>query len=588
MKAIRTCALALNLIMAFTAFAVDPSGTLPLLTITTENKTPITSKEVYLDATYTLDPKGDESMEALSGDMEIRGRGNYTWWGGMEKKPYRIKLSQKEKFMGMNKSKHFALMAHADDNLGFLREPLGFKLSELSGLAWTPDMKPVELIINDDYIGLYFVVETIRVDKDRVNVFDQEDEDPSTDVTGGWLVELDNYDEDLSEQIRLTDGEGQILRITHKSPELCTPEQENFLIEQITEMDRTIYIDDPNSTEWENLIDKASIAKYFILQELMLGEESFHGSCYFHRDRGADKKWVWGPVWDFGYTFNGNIDDDHIYTSPDWGQTWIHRLIRFNSFNDAAKARFIEFIDNNELDDALSYLDSFAALIAEAAKADAKRWPSYGNPDVLSKCETIKKMLKKRVRFLADFYGVEVDIEVPSGIYLRGDLNDWNAETAYEFETIGTNTYELKNVRLYDRFKIADAGWNKHNWGGLKGDGETEIYPDITLELTNTVNYNDIRVKTDQTYASVLFKIIDETTANITLYTSTSVDVIHTDDESTIVVDGNRVVSIDGIELTVYDLAGRQVAHGAAEISLAEGIYIVTAGNSAPIKVAIR
>ena len=64
---------------------------------------------------------------------------------------------------------HFALLAHADDNLGFMREPMGFWLSERLGLEWTPDMKPVEVVLNGDYIGLYFLVENIRVAKDRVS-----------------------------------------------------------------------------------------------------------------------------------------------------------------------------------------------------------------------------------------------------------------------------------------------------------------------------------------------------------------------------------------------------------------------------------
>ena len=40
------------------AFAVNPSGTLPVLYITTENNTPVTSKDTYLNATYYLDAKG--------------------------------------------------------------------------------------------------------------------------------------------------------------------------------------------------------------------------------------------------------------------------------------------------------------------------------------------------------------------------------------------------------------------------------------------------------------------------------------------------------------------------------------------------
>ena len=64
-----------------TAFAVNPSGTLPVLYITTENKTPVTSKDYYLNATYYLDAKGIAGYENIGSasaplNMEIKGRGN--------------------------------------------------------------------------------------------------------------------------------------------------------------------------------------------------------------------------------------------------------------------------------------------------------------------------------------------------------------------------------------------------------------------------------------------------------------------------------------------------------------------------------
>ena len=107
------------------------SGTIPVMYINTENKTPITSKEDYLQATYYLDPMGIEGVEALgSADaqlpLEIRGRGNWTW-NGFDKKPYRIKLASKTAILGMNKSKHFALMANADDELSGVRNAVGYQ-----------------------------------------------------------------------------------------------------------------------------------------------------------------------------------------------------------------------------------------------------------------------------------------------------------------------------------------------------------------------------------------------------------------------------------------------------------------------------
>ena len=209
-------------------YAVSPSGTLPVLYIQTENNQKIESKEVYVNATYYLDNKGLSGYESIGSaaeplTMEIKGRGNYSWTG-FDKKPYRIKLADKQQLLGMNKSKHFTLLAHADDSndrKGFMRNAVGFELSKLIGMTYTPDAKPLELVLNGDYIGLYFLTEHIRVDKDRVNIVEQEDEEiDSEKITGGWLVEIDNYDTDP--HVTIKEGGEATMWITYKTPEVLS------------------------------------------------------------------------------------------------------------------------------------------------------------------------------------------------------------------------------------------------------------------------------------------------------------------------------------------------------------------------------
>ena len=43
----------------------DVSGTLPVMYIDTESRKPVVSKDVYLNATYRLDPMGAEGVDAL-------------------------------------------------------------------------------------------------------------------------------------------------------------------------------------------------------------------------------------------------------------------------------------------------------------------------------------------------------------------------------------------------------------------------------------------------------------------------------------------------------------------------------------------
>lgn len=59
---------------------------LPSLRINTQNAAPIETKETYLQATFELQ-NGDA---VITGNTEIRGRGNSTW--NWVKKPYRLRL----------------------------------------------------------------------------------------------------------------------------------------------------------------------------------------------------------------------------------------------------------------------------------------------------------------------------------------------------------------------------------------------------------------------------------------------------------------------------------------------------------------
>ena len=165
----------------------------------------------------------------------------------------------------------------------------------------------MEVVLNGEYIGLYFLTETIRVDSDRVKITEQADNisDPE-EITGGWLVEIDNYWD--ADQITINEGNGELIRLTYKSPEVLSDAQSDYLKNLATAADRAIYANDKSSTEWENIIDIDSLATFYLIQEIMDNAESFHGSCYFHKHRGADTKIIFGPVWDFGNSYHRSTD----------------------------------------------------------------------------------------------------------------------------------------------------------------------------------------------------------------------------------------------------------------------------------------
>ena len=464
--------------------AASYSGTLPVLHIQTENNAAIVSKDDYVNATYYLDPMGQEGIQSIGSatapfTMEIKGRGNYTW-NGFDKKPYRIKLSDKQPLLGMTKSKHFALLAHADDSKGFMRNAIGFELARLIGMTWTPMAKPVEVVLNGDYIGLYFLTETIRVDKDRVNIVEQEDEetDPAK-ITGGWLVEIDNYNEDPHVTIR--EGGEHTMWITYKTPEVLSAAQEDFLTDEMRRIDQLVYGDKNSDRLWE-VLDIDALARFYIVQELTDNYESFHGSCYLYREMGDGEKWKFGPVWDFGSSFNRD-KTQYLFEGDVWHNHWIPEICKFPAFKNYVKTIWDEFCTNNFIH-IYSFIDQQKNLIASAAAADAKRWPQYGNADLNNRVRKVTERLHKNAEWLNRQWGSSELPDNPNNenenpeykpdeeltamfVWMNGKMVEYNIA---EVDSI---TFAKKEKGIVVKTKIPST-WTNTIYVWIWGDGVTE------------------------------------------------------------------------------------------------------------------
>lgn len=516
------------LLCVVAATAVNPSGALPVMYINTTDKAPIVSKEDYLTATYYLDSKGLDGYQSIgSADapltMRIKGRGNYTW-SGFDKKPYRLKLDTKQPLLGMKKSKHFGLLAAADDNLGFLRNTVGFEVSRMMELEWTPSQQPVEVVLNGDYIGLYFLTELIRVDADRVNVVEQVDgETLPENITGGWLVEIDNYDDDFQIKINENKGNGEVMRFTHKTPEVLSQEQKDYLTNLVTAVDEAIYNEDKSSTDWENYIDINELAKFYIVQEVTDNGESFHGSCYWHKERGADTKLKFGPVWDFGNSFQRQTTNSYIFENTPFHQHWIGEIVKYPAFQTALKEQWKLFMQKYPSLDA--FIEEFISKVTPAAATDYERWNAYGNRDMTGAKNSYLEKLHAKVEWLNDIWGDGSSLPGVTSWYMVGastTLGSWQPGAAPKFsydEQKEIYTLHLDNVdNLQSGFKIID----RRDWTGdiqMCSNGETlklneDYYVSTTINDPNITMDVDVLENVDVTIRKVngkwVIRISDE------------------------------------------------------------------------------
>lgn len=380
------------------------SQQLPVVYVSTT--APIESKEEYVTGTLYIDPLGT-GYEALGTaeapiTAQFKGRGNWTWTG-FDKKPYRIKMDAKQKVLGMPSNKHWCLMAAADDNLGFLRMPLGHMISEAIGLRWTPRLVPVELVLNNKYVGLYFMTEHVRVGSKRVNIEEQEEGEKQADlITGGWLVEIDNYP--TENNITFTEGNGQDIMVSLKEPEIISAEQRNYIVNQMLELNSALYEQTPQHIE--RILDMKESAKYYLVQEIMGDCESYHGSCYLYKDRdslGVVDKWKFGPVWDFGNSYRSYHHNGWIYERPQFAQYWIGQLATWPSFQKELSEQWWIYYHTKK-DEVRARLVEISKLIAQAAKNDAVVWGNTlnytDNSNMTEKTNSILEQYDWRIQWL--------------------------------------------------------------------------------------------------------------------------------------------------------------------------------------------
>lgn len=408
---------------------VTISRTLPVLYIHTENNRPITSKTEYIKATYRLDPMGTEGVEALGTEaeplpMQIRGRGHSSWKS--RKKPYKIKLDKKTAIMGMPKNKHWALLQPSENTVA------GLQLGKLMELAWTPSFRPVEVVLNDDYIGLYFLTETIRIDENRVNIYEQEDQETAPDlIQGGWLVEVDNYHDEC--QITIPENNQWNFTLRYHSPENLSNVQLQWLTNEFKAINRAIYSSDKTSAEWEEYIDVESMARFFILQEVMDNPDGFHGSFYLHKDLTENARWIAGPIWDLvcynrektDYTFRMKV---HYSITPHW----IGELIRYDSFCKAVESAWKK-IYPERLSEIYGYIEETVLPLDKAWENDCERWNFDKSQTAELRADRIKTALRRNMEWLdkhlpvSEFASLQIPAEgsseVPVMVYnLQGIL----------------------------------------------------------------------------------------------------------------------------------------------------------------------
>ena len=357
-------------------------------------------------------------IEGTEYHMDIRGRGNTSWWN-FPQKSYQIKFEDETSLLGTEPSDKFALVPTYLDN-SLIRNPLSARLAAcLDNMEYNTYQTPVDVFLNGKYIGVYTFSEKIDVAMNKVNLFSDDFDVPSAYITSP----AETHDESESTASNLPETPflletGGDFRVPHtmgkdfftstytpklffKYPEFSTANTDEFkyVKKYIDDTGNAIY----KHSGYEDYIDTASFVDWFILMELTCNTDSaFWRSTYIYK-RPGDKLMI-GPVWDFDRAYGNFHNDNKTYQY--WASAeqvydlaqnhWFSYLYESDEFMVAVKFRWDEKKDEL-LGTALDAIDEYGDAVRYSRNYHGAIYGNYGGDSSL---KSLKKFVIKRYKWI--------------------------------------------------------------------------------------------------------------------------------------------------------------------------------------------
>ena len=148
-----------------------------------------------VNGTYSMSNCDEEfQFTGATGYMKVRGNQTANW----SKKGFKIKFDKGQSFMGLNggkKFKEWVLLADAKDTT-LSRTALGLYLSRAviqdTPQVWASDFTPVNVYLNNEYWGFYYLAEQKEAKTGRVSIPTPTSTEKES-INIGYTFELDHY-----------------------------------------------------------------------------------------------------------------------------------------------------------------------------------------------------------------------------------------------------------------------------------------------------------------------------------------------------------------------------------------------------------
>ena len=447
----------------------------------------------------------DDPFNDFDGSITIERRGNSSQWQG--KTPYRFETVDDEgensnvELLGMPAENDWVLYAPWQDKT-MIRNVLTYQLSNEMG-RYASRSRYVELYLNDEYRGIYVLMEKIKRDGNRVDISKlNPDEITGDDVTGGYILKFDWFYTGDNIGGFESEFDDMIYNYHYPKPSDIVPEQEAYIEEYIngfeTIMMGTDYTND--STGYPSMMNVESFVDFILLQELAKNVDAYRLSTYIYKDKESiDNRLTAGPVWDFNHGF-GNCDYGETWEVDNWlleynpegGDQmafWWELLWEDLAFQHKAAVRYTELRQTIFSEEHIySIIDSIADYLGPAVDRNFARWPLLGNyiwPNYYvfdtyeEEIEYLKSWTAQRLAWMDSDILLSLDPSpIAAGFRLNGPFpNPFNPSTVISYElpydlNIEINIFNLLGRKVRSLLnETRPAGQGSTIWDGKTENG---------------------------------------------------------------------------------------------------------------------
>ena len=306
--------------------------------------------------------------------------------------------SQDKSILGMPKESDWILYAPYTDKT-LMRNFLAYTLSRETG-HWAARCQFVEMVIDNDYRGVYVIEEKIKKNSNRVDISKLKDTDTTgDDATGGYIFSLDKDPDGWFSSYSCPGGPANSQRqfsYVYPKADNIVQSQKDYIKSYVDSFENALasanFQDPVNGIR--KFADIPSFVDYFIVNELSRNIDAYRLSSYFYKDKNSKNRKIFaGPVWDYdlafrnadycsgsdisgwAYKFNYVCPGDGAGLVPFW---W-NQFMKDTAFEGSLRCRWKQLRQTTlSSQHIFSLIDSISALVNEAQQRHFQRWPILG------------------------------------------------------------------------------------------------------------------------------------------------------------------------------------------------------------------